>query len=126
MKRSMPWALLGRTLAAMVALALLASPAPCAALPEIAEIAISALPAEARRTIELVKRGGPYPYQRDGVVFGNYERLLPARRRGYYREYTVPTPGAGNRGARRIIAGGDAGEFYYTSDHYRSFQRVRE
>ena len=78
----------------------------------------------------MIKRGGPYPFQRDGVVFGNYEQLLPRRPRGYYREFTVPTPGAGNRGARRIIAGGEiserGGEFYYTSDHYRSFQRVRE
>ncbi len=89
-------------------------------------IAIAALPAEARQTIDLIKRGGPYPYQRDGVVFGNYERLLPVRQRGYYREFTVPTPGAANRGARRIIAGGNGGELYYTADHYRSFQRVRE
>jgi ribonuclease T1 len=90
------------------------------------EIALAALPAEARQTIALIKRGGPYPYQRDAVVFGNYERLLPARQRGYYREFTVPTPGTANRGARRIIAGGNGGEFYYTADHYRSFQRVRE
>lgn len=96
----------------------------------ITEISAAALPPEARRTIELIRRGGPYPYQRDGVVFGNYERLLPSKPRGYYREFTVPTPGASNRGARRIIAGADQGrpvaEFYYTADHYRSFQRVRE
>ena len=89
------------------------------------EIALTALPVEAQRTIKLIKRGGPFPYQRDGVVFGNYERLLPARPRGYYREFTVPTPGAANRGARRIIAGGGA-EYYYTADHYRTFGRVRE
>ncbi len=98
--------------------------------PALREIALAALPAEAMQTIELIKRGGPYPHQRDGVVFGNYERLLPARQRGYYREFTVTTPGAANRGARRIIAGGDnhriGREFYYTADHYRSFQRVRE
>ena len=98
--------------------------------PAIREIALAALPLEARQTLDLIKRGGPYPFQRDGVVFGNYEQLLPRRPRGYYREFTVPTPGAGNRGARRIIAGGEirerGGEFYYTSDHYRSFQRVRE
>ncbi len=90
------------------------------------EVALAALPAEARQAVALIKRGGPYTYQRDGVVFGNYENLLPPRQRGYYREFTVPTPGAANRGARRIIAGGGAVEFYYTADHYRSFQRVRE
>lgn len=94
--------------------------------PVVREVAFAALPAEARRTVELIKHGGPYPFQRDGVVFGNYERVLPLRQRGYYREYTVPTPGASNRGARRIIAGGGTAEFYYTADHYRSFQRVRE
>ena len=92
----------------------------------IQEVAFAALPAEARQTVALIKRGGPYNYQRDGVVFGNYERLLPSRQRGYYREFTVPTPGASNRGAHRIIAGGGTAEFYYTADHYRSFQRVRE
>jgi len=90
------------------------------------EVALAALPAEARQAVALIKRGGPYTYQRDGVVFGNYENLLPPRQRGYYREFTVPTPGAANRGARRIIAGGGTVEFYYTADHYRSFQRVRE
>ena len=90
------------------------------------EVALAALPAEARQAVALIKRGGPYTYQRDGVVFGNYENLLPPRQRGYYREFTVPTPGASNRGARRIIAGGGTVEFYYTADHYRSFQRVRE
>ena len=92
----------------------------------IQAVALATLPAEARRTVALIKRGGPYPFQRDGVVFGNYERVLPLRQRGYYREFTVPTPGASNRGARRIIAGGGTAEFYYTADHYRSFQRVRE
>lgn len=92
----------------------------------VPEVALSALPPEARRTLELIRRGGPFPHQRDGVVFGNHERLLPLRQRGYYREYTVATPGATNRGARRIVAGGGTAEFYYTADHYRSFQRVRE
>jgi ribonuclease T1 len=91
----------------------------------IGEIPLAALPAEARHTIDLIRRGGPYPFQRDGVAFGNYERRLPLQPRGYYREFTVPTPGAANRGARRIIAGGN-GEFFYTSDHYRSFRQVRE
>ncbi len=82
------------------------------------------LPPEARQTLQLIERGGPYPYQRDGAVFGNFERLLPLRERGYYREYTVAT-GSRNRGARRIVAGA-SGERYYTDDHYRSFQRIRE
>lgn len=83
------------------------------------------LPGEARATLALILRGGPFPYSRDGTVFQNRERLLPLRERGYYREYTVPTPGARDRGARRIVAGGDPPEvFYYTPDHYRSFQRI--
>ncbi len=96
-----------------------------AARADTTEIVYAALPAEARQTLQLINRGGPFPYERDGVAFGNYERLLPRRDRGYYREYTVPTPGAGNRGARRIVAGKD-GERYYTDDHYRSFRRIRE
>ena len=88
------------------------------------EIAAAALPKEAQETLALVKRGGPFPYRQDGAVFGNFEKRLPARPRGYYHEYTVPTPGARDRGARRIVAGG--GEYYYTDDHYRSFRRIRE
>ena len=88
-------------------------------------IAVGELPAEARTTLQLIEQGGPFPYARDGVVFGNYEKRLPKRPRGYYHEYTVPTPGAHNRGARRIIAG-NQGERYYTGDHYRTFQRIRE
>ena len=91
----------------------------------IREIAVAVLPPEARDTLALIKNGGPYPYQRDGSVFGNYERRLPTHNRGYYREYTVPTPGLNHRGARRIVAG-KGGEYYYTADHYRSFQRIRE
>ena len=89
------------------------------------EIAVSALPAQARETIKLIKRGGPFPYERDGTAFGNFERLLPQRSRGYYLEYTVRTPGVKSRGARRIVAG-RGGELYYTDDHYRSFRRIRE
>lgn len=89
------------------------------------EIAIAELPAEARATIRLIKRGGPFPYERDGTVFHNYEKRLPIRARGYYREYTVRTPGARGRGARRIVSG-SGGELYYTEDHYRSFRRVLE
>jgi ribonuclease T1 len=83
------------------------------------------LPPEARETLALIRAGGPFPYARDGAVFGNRERLLPKRERGYYREYTVKTPGARDRGARRIIAG-RGGEYYYTDDHYRSFKVIRE
>jgi ribonuclease T1 len=88
-------------------------------------IAVAELPHEARQTLALVKDGGPFPHARDGIVFGNYERLLPARPRGYYREYTVRTPWRRDRGPRRIVAGRD-GEFYYTDDHYRTFRRIRE
>lgn len=81
------------------------------------------LPAEARQTIALIQRGGPFPHRQDGSVFGNREQRLPQRERGYYREYTVETPGAGNRGARRIITGGQPPDaWYYTSDHYESFR----
>ena len=89
------------------------------------EIAVDDLPVDARATLELVKAGGPFPYPQDGRVFSNREELLPANRRGYYREYTVRTPGARDRGARRVVAGA-AGEYYYTDDHYRSFRRIRE
>lgn len=84
----------------------------------------STLPAQARDTIRLVRAGGPFPYIRDGVVFRNAERLLPAQSSDYYREYTVFTPGESDRGARRIITGA-GGEIYYTGDHYQSFVRVR-
>jgi ribonuclease T1 len=94
-------------------------------LAQAAEIASADLPPEARTTLQLIEQGGPFPYRRDGVTFGNYERLLPSRARGYYREYTVPTPGAHNRGARRIVAG-HQGERYYTDDHYRTFRRIKE
>lgn len=88
-------------------------------------IAVAELPAEARRTLELMRKGGPFPYERDGLVFGNFEKQLPRRERGYYREYTVRTPGARNRGARRIVAG-RGGELYYTDDHYRTFRRIQD
>jgi ribonuclease T1 len=94
-------------------------------LVQAAEIGVADLPPEARTTLQLIDQGGPFPYRRDGVVFGNYERLLPQRQRGYYHEYTVSTPRARNRGARRIIVGGQ-GERYYTADHYRTFSRIRE
>lgn len=91
----------------------------------IPEVAASELPAEARATIERIRMGGPFPYRRDGVVFGNFEERLPIKARGYYREYTVRTPGANDRGPRRIVAG-KGGELYYTDDHYNSFRRIKE
>jgi guanyl-specific ribonuclease Sa len=83
------------------------------------------LPPEAGATLELIESGGPFPYERDGSIFQNREGRLPARPRGYYREYTVSTPGSRDRGARRIVSGGDPPEvYYYTDDHYRTFRRV--
>jgi len=99
--------------------------------PQTAESAVTVsvadLPRQGAETYRLIHQGGPFPYEKDGSVFGNRERLLPAQKRGYYREYTVPTPGARNRGARRIVCGGlprtpDA--CYYTADHYASFRRI--
>lgn len=87
------------------------------------------LPPEARQTIVLIQQGGPFPYEKDGSVFGNYEKVLPQQKRGYYREFTVKTPYARNRGAKRMITGGEKSsprEYYYTADHYRSFKRVIE
>ena len=86
---------------------------------------LAELPREAQQTLTLIKTGGPFPYSRDGIVFGNYEKRLPLKQRGYYLEYTVKTPGQRNRGARRIIAGEKA-EYYYTDDHYNTFRRIRE
>ena len=114
---------LRRLLVSLLAGVALTAAAP-AREPALPEIPAAELPREARETLALVKRGGPFPYRRDGTTFGNFEKRLPARPRGYYREYTVPTPGARDRGARRIVAGG--GEYYYTDDHYRSFRRIRE
>jgi ribonuclease T1 len=104
-----------------------ANPAGARDTPEArsVEISVAQLPKEARATLALIKRGGPFPYQRDGITFGNFEKRLPLKKRGYYREYTVPTPGSADRGARRIIAGA-GGEYYYTENHYRSFRRIRE
>jgi ribonuclease T1 len=92
-------------------------------------VAVRELPREAREVLERIHAGGPFAYERDGVVFGNRERLLPARPRGYYREYTVRTPGERTRGARRIVCGGvpTTPELcFYTDDHYRSFRAIRE
>jgi ribonuclease T1 len=91
-------------------------------------VSLATLPAEAQTTFRLILAGGPFPYQKDGTVFGNRERLLPPRERGHYREYTVKTPGSRDRGARRIVCGGQPPTrpeaCYYTADHYSSFQRI--
>ncbi len=90
----------------------------------LAYVPVADLPQEARKTLELIDKGGPYPYSRDGAVFGNFEKLLPRQDRGYYHEFTVKTPGEKDRGARRIVTGkGD--ERYYTEDHYKSFRRIQ-
>ena len=99
-----------------------AAPANPSGLPAIRE---SALPAEARRTLALIRAGGPYSYSQDDKTFGNFERILPRQGSGYYREYTVPTPGESDRGARRIVTGA-GGEQYYTQDHYDSFKFIAE
>jgi ribonuclease T1 len=88
-------------------------------------IELSSLPPEAQQTVRLIERGGPFPYARDGTRFGNRERLLPRRPADYYREYTVPTPGEDDRGARRIVTGDDDRELFWTEDHYASFARVQ-
>ncbi|HET9023487.1 MAG TPA: ribonuclease domain-containing protein [Burkholderiaceae bacterium] len=99
----------------------------------VAEVRIDDLPAEARQTLALIRRGGPFPYRKDGAVFGNRERRLPPQPRGYYTEYTVKTPYSRDRGGRRIVAGRGADrnaatsdEYYYTDDHYKTFRRIRE
>ncbi|HYD62569.1 MAG TPA: ribonuclease [Noviherbaspirillum sp.] len=95
----------------------------------ISAVAVQDLPKEAQQTLILIKQGGPFPYPKDGSVFRNYEGVLPKQKRGYYHEFTVKTPGARNRGARRIVSGGDprtSGEYYYTDDHYATFRRIKE
>jgi hypothetical protein len=91
---------------------------------QIPVVSIEKLPPEAKKTLDLIKKGGPFPYDRDGIVFRNREKILPVAPTGYYREYTVPTPGIRNRGARRIITG-QKREAYYTQDHYQSFYRIK-
>lgn len=110
----------------LIACALLSVPAAGAReRAPIPDVVVGELPPEARRTLELIKKGGPFPHRNDDRTFGNRERRLPLRERGYYREYTVPTPGARDRGARRIVTGRNA-EYYYTDDHYETFRRIRE
>jgi ribonuclease T1 len=95
----------------------------------LATMAVAELPPQGRQTLQLIREGGPFPYSKDGSVFGNRERLLPSRQRGYYLEYTVKTPGSRDRGARRIVCGGQPrtpDTCYYTGDHYASFSRIAE
>ena len=91
----------------------------------VGEIRAAELPPEARATLALIRKGGPFIYAKDGAIFSNRERVLPRQHRGYYREYTVKTPHVRTRGARRIIWGA-GGEFYYTDDHYNHFWRIRD
>jgi ribonuclease T1 len=99
---------------------------PPAAL--IETVALSSLPSEAQDTERLIRAGGPFPHEKDGTRFGNREKLLPIQPRGYYREYTVKTPGSRDRGARRIVCGGEKPTApvacFYTDDHYASFRRI--
>ena len=138
-----------RALAAALLAALLAAALPAAAFargdaPSLREIRLQELPPEAHHPLELIRGNGPFPFDRDGITFGNREKLLPQAAHGHYREYTVVTPGLKHRGARRIVLGCEqqppsrvpeplrlpqcrgGGEFYYTADHYRSFRRIVE
>ena len=120
-----------RRLAAATALGLAALALPALAqrgpAPEqpAGEIELAQLPPEAKATLALIRKGGPFPYAKDGAVFGNREGILPKQWRGYYHEYTVRTPKVRTRGARRIVRGA-SGELFYTEDHYNSFKRIRE
>jgi ribonuclease T1 len=96
----------------------------------VASVAYAGLPPQGQEVLEQIRQGGPFRYEKDGTVFGNRERLLPAQKRGYYREYTVPTPGLSHRGARRIVCGGQKPRTpdacYYTEDHYSSFRLIMQ
>ena len=118
-----------RAAAALLAAALVALATVACARTSSTSITAAELPKEARETLANVRRGPPFPFERDGVAFGNREKLLPAKPRGYYREYTVRTPGASTRGARRIVCGGAPAApeaCWYTGDHYQSFARIVE
>ena len=116
-----------RSLAVFTLLALGFAAAPAcaqkAAHESIGEVRAAELPREARDTLALIRKGGPFPYAKDGAIFSNREGILPKQKRGYYKEYTVKTPGERTRGARRIIWG-KGGEFFYTEDHYNHFSRI--
>jgi ribonuclease T1 len=112
--------LAGRNNAAAPPAAPTSASTPVSGLPTVA---VAQLPSQARETLALIDKGGPFPYSRDGIAFANAERILPQRQRGYYHEYTVPTPGSSDRGARRLVVG-SGGDTYYTDDHYGSFRQV--
>ena len=121
-----------RVLSALALAAGLAAATPFG-LARAADVNLAELPKEARTTHALILKGGPFPYPKDGVTFGNFESNLPKQKRGYYREFTVPTPGARNRGARRIVCGAETHDWsknapaacWYTGDHYQSFQKIK-
>lgn len=117
-------------LSPLVADARRSAPESAETMAATATVALSELPREGRSTYTLILRGGPFAHDKDGTVFGNRERILPRQSRGYYREYTVRTPGSRDRGARRIVCGGNAPQqpeaCYYTSDHYSSFRKIIE
>jgi ribonuclease T1 len=121
-------ALVGGLVAASVAMPMAAQARTPDTPAASASVSLSSLPKEARETHQLILAGGPFPYRKDGTVFGNRERLLPLHPRGHYREYTVKTPGSRDRGARRIVCGGREPArpeaCFYTADHYASFKRI--
>ena len=117
-----------RTLLGLAVALLVQAPLAARESPALAEVNLAALPREGRNVHAQILKGGPFTYAKDGATFGNFESVLPRRKRGYYREYTVDTPGARNRGARRIVCGGSPPTApqacYYTGDHYATFQRI--
>ena len=124
------FALTNFLLAAVLAVS---APVHARSQPEVAGVSatvrVAELPRQGQATYELIRQGGPFPHEKDGTVFGNRERQLPPEKRGFYREYTVPTPGSRNRGARRIVCGGAARTpvaCWYTADHYASFRKIVE
>ena len=126
--RGIKLALTGLTLVAALFSGLVGARAPVDAPDRVASIAISEIPVSGAQTYELITRGGPFPYETGGAVYDHRERLLPIRHRGYYREYTVATPGLTHRGKRRIVCGGEAKKpdvCYYTADHYASYRVIK-
>ena len=120
-----------RSVVGLTVALLVSAPVPARGpMDNLGTVALATLPPEARTTHRLILAGGPFPYGKDGTVFGNRERLLPQAERGFYREYTVPTPGSPDRGARRIVCGGDRPKApeacFYTADHYASFKLIAQ
>ena len=120
-----------RSVVGLTVALLVSAPVPARGpMDNLGTVALATLPPEARTTHRLILAGGPFPYGKDGTVFGNRERLLPRAERGFYREYTVPTPGSPDRGARRTVCGGDRPKApeacFYTADHYASFKLIAQ